>query len=245
MGMSVELLVKGIDGNRPAPLIESGVADERRTDSKVSYLRKALCYLLTLCGGSKCLSRVQSRSKGVGWQVDNHNNRQHKDLTNPALCTKIGTRLENVSKEGEMSENNFCDDCEYLSPKESEQGELKEPHCCLRVAARLYHHLSHPHIPTPEWCPKAKDSDIARLKEEVERMKKNEAVCHCGDPVSKHNMGSGHAPVEMPVQCPFEQALAAAEAREKELREKVERAIKALSDPWHNSDEDIKQILSE
>ena len=43
------------------------------------------------------------------------------------------------------------------------------------------------------------------LGREIERLRANEAVCHCGELISAHHIGSGHSAVEMPHLCPYEQ----------------------------------------
>ena len=49
----------------------------------------------------------------------------------------------------------------------------------------------------------------AALREQLKASKRNEAVCHCGDLVSQHHMGSGHSPVPMPEECDYAAELAA------------------------------------
>ena len=66
----------------------------------------------------------------------------------------------------------------------------------------------------------------ATLREEVERLRKFEAICHCGEKVSTHTIGMGHDPVEMVEQCPYLARLAAAE---KELAER-QRKLDLIND---------------
>ena len=46
----------------------------------------------------------------------------------------------------------YCDGCEYLTPKEKDQTEKKEPHFCKRLRMNLRHENEHPRIPTPTIC---------------------------------------------------------------------------------------------
>jgi len=46
----------------------------------------------------------------------------------------------------------FCNQCDKLSPKESEQTKKKEPHICKYLNRRLRHEGHHPDIPTPKDC---------------------------------------------------------------------------------------------
>lgn len=46
-------------------------------------------------------------------------------------------------------------------------------------------------------------AEVATLTKELLVAKRNEAVCHCGSPMSAHGMGDGHSPVEMQEECPY------------------------------------------
>jgi hypothetical protein len=52
-------------------------------------------------------------------------------------------------------------------------------------------------------------SAIARIEklEEALTRAQNDAVCHCGSPVSEHSWGDGHMPVPMEHPCPYEKTL--------------------------------------
>lgn len=55
-------------------------------------------------------------------------------------------------------------------------------------------------------------SDLAAMRDRAERAERFEAVCHCGELVSRHTAGDGHSPVEMPWECPTERERDAARA---------------------------------
>ena len=46
----------------------------------------------------------------------------------------------------------YCDNCKYLKPKESEQTDKLEPHMCTLINQPVFHYKSHSRIPKPYWC---------------------------------------------------------------------------------------------
>jgi len=57
--------------------------------------------------------------------------------------------------------------------------------------------------------------EIKRLRAECDRLRKNEEICHCGEPISAHHFGSGHSPVPMLESCPYAEELNAIRSRHK------------------------------
>ncbi len=47
----------------------------------------------------------------------------------------------------------FCDNCDFLDPKENEQFMGCPPHRCNKTRLPLKHGALHPHILRPAWCP--------------------------------------------------------------------------------------------
>lgn len=84
---------------------------------------------------------------------------------------------------------------------------------------------------------------IAALREEVERLRNLEAICHCGERVSAHNMGSGHSPVEMEEQCPYRSRLAEAEGKVERVRAWVDINEKTFPNGILCFAERIREIL--
>lgn len=46
-------------------------------------------------------------------------------------------------------------------------------------------------------------NELVCLRDENKQLKRNEAVCHCGESISMHHIGSGHSPVPMVEECPY------------------------------------------
>lgn len=64
----------------------------------------------------------------------------------------------------------YCDECEYLKPKEHEQTDKKEPHICNAYRRLLFHRGRHPRIPTPDYC------IINKIDEEIDEEVKDNYI---------------------------------------------------------------------
>lgn len=67
-----------------------------------------------------------------------------------------------------MTEQDFCDDCIHLSPKEHEQVDKRIPHICSIYKVPMYHFNQHPHLPRPIFC-----NDYRKEKNNVQLQAKN------------------------------------------------------------------------
>lgn len=70
---------------------------------------------------------------------------------------KYATRLGKNVRYLELPPVEFCDDCQYLSPKEHEQtdGSGSWGHLCKLNYSPITHAGAHPRLPKPAWCPLA------------------------------------------------------------------------------------------
>ena len=58
----------------------------------------------------------------------------------------IADQILSIPIGGEVKAKEYCDECEHLSLKESEQTSDKQPHKCKLSGKQVYHLGSHPHI---------------------------------------------------------------------------------------------------
>jgi hypothetical protein len=82
------------------------------------------------------------------------------------------------------------------------ENELRDPTLSIGDKCALVH------VPMSR-CVNHLSSAIARIEklEEALTRAQNDAVCHCGSPVSEHSWGDGHMPVPMEHPCPYEKTL--------------------------------------
>ena len=80
----------------------------------------------------------------------------------------------------------------------------------------------------------AAESRAEKAEAECAWLRKTQAVCHCGELVSAHHMGSGHSPVAMEELCPYTEEMVVLTAELAALRADGEKMHKVIFDAYRH-----------